>query len=80
MEMHKQYLAQVKFAFDAKSLPDNWWNAVRLASGGRKMYAKTLEEAETAIKAIKASHQSDPDQQVTESRIRVREVTDWEEV
>ena len=76
-EVHKQYLAQVKLAYEVKSNPERWFNAI-LFSGGRKMYAKNLDEAEAAIEAMRNRYPGDPDQMVVASRIRVREVTDWE--
>lgn len=76
MTTHKQYLAQVKLAFD----PDQWWNAMKLTNGGIKRYADTLEEAENAICFASSRYPDDPDEQVIESRIRVREVTEWEDV
>lgn len=72
----KQYLAQVKIAFDSSK----WWNAVWLTCGCSRRYAKTLEEAQKAIDAVGQRYPGDPDQNVVESRIRVREVTEWEEV
>ena len=76
MVLHKQYLAQVRIAFSH----DQWWNAVLRTSNGSMRYAKTLDEAEAAIEAMKTRNPNDPDQRVTESRIRVREVTLWEDV
>lgn len=74
--MKKQYLVQVKLAFD----PTKWWNAVWLTCGGSKRYVGTLNEAQNAINAVGHRFPGDPDQNVVESRIRVREVTEWEEV
>ena len=76
MTTHKQYLAQVKLAFD----PDRWWNAMKLTNSGIKRYADTLQEAESAIHFVSDRYPDDPDEQVIESRIRVREVTEWEDV
>lgn len=76
MSMKKQYFAQVKLAFDS----DQWWNAMKLTNGGTKRYADTLEEAENSIRIIASSYPDDPDERVIESRIRVREVTDWKDV
>lgn len=76
MTLHKQYLAQVRIAFSH----DQWWNAVLHTSSSNRRYAKTPEEAEAAIEAMKNRFPNDPDQRITESRIRVREVTDWEDV
>lgn len=74
--MKKQYLAQVKFAFDH----DQWWNAMKLTNGGIKQYAYSMSEAKNAIESAGRRFSGDPDQMVVESRIRVREVTEWEEV
>lgn len=74
MTTHKQYLAMVKLAFE----PERWWNAVWLTTG--KRYALSLEAAEKAIQTVTHRYPDDPDQRVTESRIRVREVTEWEDL
>ena len=74
--MHEQYLAQVRFAFD----PDRWANAVWHTSEPGKRYARTMAEAQDAIQTLSTRYPDDPQQEVIESRIRIRMVTDWEEV
>lgn len=74
--MHEEYLAQVKFAF----APTRWANAIWHTSPTAKRYAKTMAEAQEAIQTLENRYPNDPQQQVIESRIRVRLVTDWEEV
>ena len=86
----KQYLAQIQNGWCEEG---DWWNAKMMFSTGR--YCKTKEEAQQWIdKAIEKSTQrsiigtppfsleSDPCEKdrITATRIRVREVTDWEEV
>lgn len=74
--MHEEYLAQVKFAF----APTRWANAIWHTSPTAKRYAKTMAEAQEAIQTLENRYPNDPQQQVIESRIRIRMVTDWEEV
>lgn len=76
MSMHEEYLAQVKFAF----VPTRWTNAIWHTSPAAKRYAGTLEEAQNAIQTLAGRYPDDPQQKVIESRIRVRLVTDWEEI
>lgn len=75
MKTHKQYLAQVRIA----SFPNEWLNA-NLYSGGRKPYLLTLDKAKAAVEAMRNRYPGDQSMAVIDSRIRVREVTDWEEL
>lgn len=75
--MRKQYLVRVKLAFDDQH---RWWNAVALTSGDGHRYATSLEDARSAVRAVSNRWPNDPDQRVTEVSIRVREVTEWEDV
>lgn len=75
MNTHKQYLAQVRIA----GFPNEWLNA-NLYSGGKKPYLRDLPKAKAAIEAMKNRYPGDRSMEVIESRIRVREVTDWEEL
>ena len=51
MSMHEEYLAQVKFAF----APTRWANAIWHTSPAAKRYAGTLEEAQNAIRPLRAA-------------------------
>ena len=89
--MKKQYLAQIRNGWCKEN---EWWNAKTMfTTDGR--YCKTKEEAEMWIqKAIDKSTkthimgtppfsiESRPSEKdkILETRIRVREVTEWEEV
>ena len=90
MEMRRQYLAQIQNGWCEK---DEWWNAKTMfTTNGR--YCKTKEEAQGWIdKAIEKSTKKsvmgtppfsleiEPKEKdkITATRIRVREVTEWEE-
>ena len=74
MAMHKQYAVEVK----TRSMPDRWQNAVWFETGCKQHYVRTEVAAQTVLEGIHKRFDHAPYLFIIESRIRVREVSDWE--
>ncbi len=73
MAMHKEYIVEVRYA----SHPEKWANATPIIMKGHQ-FVRSMEAAETVLSDMHEFCDRDPDFFIIESRIRVREVSDWE--
>jgi hypothetical protein len=75
MAMHKEYIVEVKHFKN----PEKWHNVIPAAMKGQQ-FVRSAEAAETVLSEMHEFCDRDPDFFIIESRIRVREVSDWEVV
>lgn len=75
MAMHKEYIVEVKHSKN----PEKWHNVIPVAMKGQQ-FVQSAEAAETVLSETHEFCDRDPDFFIIESRIRVREVSDWEVV